>query len=127
MDPATLALIGAVTGVLGAVTGIAGFVLGVIGYRRSNQIKALDLRLELRKRRADLQLMLDDLAPLLHRAQGSRGAVLAATGLARSGAHEVWKKNGGTPIAKRFATASSWCRLGVKARRRRRNNWNRNW
>jgi hypothetical protein len=44
-DPASLSIIGAVTGIIGAIAGIAGFVLGYISYRRSQQIKALDLRL----------------------------------------------------------------------------------
>ncbi|BDD94274.1 MULTISPECIES: hypothetical protein [unclassified Pandoraea] len=37
------------TGYVGVVTGVAGMAMGFRGYRRSNQIKALDLRLELRK------------------------------------------------------------------------------
>ena len=54
-DPASLSIIGAVTGLIGGITGIAGLVVGYIGYRRSQQIKALDLRLELRKQVSDLR------------------------------------------------------------------------
>lgn len=48
-DPDLLGYTGAITGVIGAISGIAGSVLGYIAYRRSDQLKALDLRLELRK------------------------------------------------------------------------------
>src|SRR6266508_6461106 len=54
-DPASLSIIRAVTGLIGGITGIAGLVVGYIGYRRSQQIKALDLRLELRKQVSDLR------------------------------------------------------------------------
>jgi hypothetical protein len=48
-SPLTFEL-GSVTGIIGAITGPAGCILGVLSYRRSQQIKALYLRLELRKR-----------------------------------------------------------------------------
>jgi ribosomal protein L21E len=37
------------TGYVGMVTGIVGAVIGIAAYLRSNKIKKLDLRLELRK------------------------------------------------------------------------------
>ena len=90
-DAASLSIIGAVTGIIGAIAGIAGFVLGYISYRRSQQIKALDLRLELRKQVSDLRAMVEELPDLLPRSWESRIAVLSATGLLRSGAFESWK------------------------------------
>ncbi len=75
-DPASLSIIGAVTGIIGAIAGIAGFVLGYISYRRSQQIKALDLRLELRKQVSDLRAMVEELPDLLPRSWESRIAVL---------------------------------------------------
>ena len=90
-DPASLSIIGAVAGIVGAITGIAGFVLGYISYRRSQQIKALDLRLELRKQASDLRAMVEELPDLLQRSRQSRMAVLSATGMLRTGAFEVWK------------------------------------
>lgn len=48
-DGELLSYVVAVTGVVGAVTGIAGAVMGFISYRRSKEMKTLDLRLELMK------------------------------------------------------------------------------
>jgi hypothetical protein len=44
-----MSFVGVITGVVGTVTGIAGAAMGYVGYRRSVKMKALDLRLELRK------------------------------------------------------------------------------
>src|SRR6266576_178116 len=41
--------VGVVTGIVGMITGVTGACLGYLGYRRSGRVKALDLRLELRK------------------------------------------------------------------------------
>jgi len=54
-EPHWTAYVGIVTGAIGAVTGIAGAIMGFIGYRRSTAIKALDLRLDLRKGIAKVQ------------------------------------------------------------------------
>ncbi|RMD18436.1 hypothetical protein EA837_03210, partial [Klebsiella pneumoniae] len=48
-NPSWTDYVGVVTGLVGMMTGISGAVMGYLGYRRSNQIKALDLRLALRK------------------------------------------------------------------------------
>lgn len=42
-------VIGTITGVIGALSGISGAILGFIAYRRSNEIKCLDLRVEVKK------------------------------------------------------------------------------
>jgi hypothetical protein len=89
-SPATLGIIGAVTGIVGAITGLAGFVLGWTNYRRLQQIKALDLRLELRKQVSDIRAVVEALPDLLERSRASRSAVVAATGF-RTGAFETWK------------------------------------
>lgn len=89
-DPDLLGYTGAVTGVIGAVTGIAGSVLGYIAYRRSDQLKALDLRLELRKNSSSLVSDANELLPLLGYAKRSKSAVAAATGMYKSGATEKW-------------------------------------
>ncbi|CAN7766076.1 hypothetical protein LJR034_007420 [Caballeronia sp. LjRoot34] len=78
------------TGYVGMATGIFGAVMGFIGYRRSNQIKALDLRLELRKALGDAHNSLSTLRALVNAAAGSRRAVLAAKGLGGSGAMAAW-------------------------------------
>ena len=90
-SPATLGIIGAVTGIVGTITGLAGFVLGWTSYRRSQQIKALDLRLELRKQASDVRAAVEELPDLLERSRASRSAVLAAMGVLKSGAFETWK------------------------------------
>ena len=90
VSPATLGIIGALTGIVGAITWTVGSVLGWISYRRSQQIKRLDLRLELRKQVADVRSVIDALPGLLERSQASHIAVLAAMGMAQSGASESW-------------------------------------
>lgn len=74
------------------VTGISGAVMGYIGYRRSNQIKALDMRLDLRKALSDSHESLTTLRALMESAVGSRRAVLAAKGLYRSGNMVAWEQ-----------------------------------
>jgi hypothetical protein len=87
----SLGIIGAVTGVIGAITGPAALVLAWISYRRSQQIKALDLRLELRKQVSDVRTVVEALPDLLERSRVSRIAVLAGIGVLKSGAFEIWK------------------------------------
>jgi len=89
-DPNWLGYAGAITGVIGAITGIAGSVLGFIAYRRSDQLKALDLRLELRKSVTSLVAEANELLPLLEHAKKSKAAVAAAVGIYKSGATEKW-------------------------------------
>jgi hypothetical protein len=91
-DPIWLSYEGAITGSVGAVTGVAGFVLGYVGYRRSQQLKALDLRLELRRAEADVRTSVLGLPDLLRRALDSRVAVSAARGVSGSGWLEAWRK-----------------------------------
>ena len=82
---------GMVTGLIGAVTGIAGAIMGYISYRRSNRLKSLDLRLELRKSVSDVHADLNRLKKLIDNANGSRQAVLVARGMSQSGPMEKWK------------------------------------
>ena len=85
-----LSYTGAITGVIGTLTGIGGAIMGYISYRRSGQLKALDLRLELRKADHDLRDTVKGLGPLLDRAMKSRRSILAAIGQYNSGAHDQW-------------------------------------
>ncbi|KXU89128.1 hypothetical protein CI15_08755 [Paraburkholderia monticola] len=71
---------GVVTGATGALTGIAGAIMGVVSIRRTTQIKALDLRLELRKASADLCHLFRGLRELIDEADRSRVRVLDVTG-----------------------------------------------
>jgi len=88
--PSWFTYIGAVTGILGSITGIAGFILGFISFRRSQAIKALDLRLELRKAESDVRADVSRLRDLLERSKQSRTAVSAARGVALGGNVQSW-------------------------------------
>jgi hypothetical protein len=88
--PAWLNL-GVVTGIIGSVAGIAGAVMGFVSYRRVSRMKALDLRLEVRKLKADCAGELRELPDLMTKANDSRMAVAAAAGWLNSGAIQVWK------------------------------------
>lgn len=89
-EPAWLSYTGAITGVVGAITGIAGAIMGYIGYRRTKELKALDLRLELRKGENELRGLVQDLPAHLEHAQKSRKAVASAIGHLGSGALKKW-------------------------------------
>jgi hypothetical protein len=90
-EPAWLGYTGAVTGVIGAVTGIAGAIMGYVSYRRTEQLKTLDLRVELRKLLTDVRALCADLREVMTRASKSRKAVAAATGGRSSGAAMKWE------------------------------------
>jgi hypothetical protein len=77
---------------VGAVTGIVGMITGAAGYVRAGRMKALDLRLELRKSETATRTTLDQLPGLIDHADGSRNAVHAATGNSKSGANELWRQ-----------------------------------
>tara|TARA_R110001599_G_scaffold64023_4_gene179388 strand:+ start:64708 stop:65217 length:510 start_codon:yes stop_codon:yes gene_type:complete len=85
-----LSYIGAITGLIGTITGIAGAVMGYLSYRKTNEIKALELRLEIMKTGVDAFQKAEDLVDLLARAKRSRNAVAAAMGMRQSGAYERW-------------------------------------
>lgn len=77
---------------IGIVTGIVGAVMGIIAYVRSNQIKKLDLRLELRKELGDTHETLSTLRAVIESAANSRPRVLAMSGLSRSGNAVAWDR-----------------------------------
>ncbi len=71
---------------LGTVTGVVGLVTGIISLRRVKSLKALDLRVELKKLVVDTDEALTHALQFNRDAHQSRVAVLAATGLAGSSA-----------------------------------------
>jgi hypothetical protein len=73
-------------GILGTASGLLGTILGWRGYRLAKTMKTLDLRLELRKADAEIRSRVRAMPELLNRAKRSREAILAASGLAQSGA-----------------------------------------
>lgn len=74
-----------VTGAIGAITGVIALLVSIASYRRSNAIKSLDLRLELKWGNVDLRSGLTALADLINTAERSRKAVATATGTYGSG------------------------------------------
>jgi len=80
-----------ITGCIGAVTGITGAVTGITSLRRVRRMKALDLRLELRKAEADARSISSELPELLEKADRSHMAVAAFDGSINSGAIGLWK------------------------------------
>ncbi len=89
-EPAWLSYTGAISGIIGAVTGVTGSILGYVAYRRTDQLKTLDLRLELRKSETTLNAVGKELVPLLDYAKNSKKAVSAASGMLGSGAISKW-------------------------------------
>ena len=80
------------TSYVGMVTGVLGAVLGILGYRKANEIKSLDLRLEYRRAINDCKSAMSKAEELLPYANQSRERVAAATGNYHSGAMEIWKQ-----------------------------------
>jgi hypothetical protein len=91
-EPQWLPYAGVISGLVGAATGIAGAVMGWIAYRRSNQIKVLDMRLELRKAINEAERSIGEANELLPFANKSRERVSAAQGMLNSGAIKVWQQ-----------------------------------
>ena len=92
-DASWLSVFGAVTGAIGTISGVAGAVLGFKGYWRATAVKALDLRLELRKAVSDARSGVEALPRLMGEVNLSRRAVLNARGMFRSGEMTVWEKS----------------------------------
>ena len=92
-DASWLSVLGAVTGVIGTISGIAGAILGLKGYRRANAVKALDLRLELRKAVSDTRSGVEALPKLMDEANRSRRAALNDRGMLNCSIRTVWEKS----------------------------------
>jgi hypothetical protein len=80
-------------GYIGILTGLVGTFIGIAAYVRSNQIKKLDLRLELRKGLGDAHEALSTLRAVMEAAANSRPRVLAMRGLGRSGNMAAWEQS----------------------------------
>lgn len=71
--------------------GVIGTVSGCMAYRRTGRMKALDLRLELRKADKDLRDLIGGLRDHLHQADISRRALATTSGGIKSGAMTAWQ------------------------------------
>jgi hypothetical protein len=67
------------------VVAVGGGILGFIAYRNSREMKALELRVQLRTRHHDFAQLVDHIRPLMASALQSRRNVNAAIGLSRNG------------------------------------------
>ncbi len=92
LEPDLMGYVGMATGIIGAITGISGAIMGYVSYRRSNNLKSLDLRIELRKAINVAHLNLRQLEKLIEYAYKSRERVAAATGKFKSGMMEKWQQ-----------------------------------
>lgn len=86
-------LVGMITGIIGALSGIAGLVVSVKNYHRVSTIKALDLRLELKKAFNDLDRLRRGLEEFLDSVNQSHEAVMSARGQLSGGAGQIWRKD----------------------------------
>ena len=93
LDAPWVSFFGPVTGAIGAISGVAGAILGFRGYRRANAVKALDLRLELRKAASDARSGVESLPRLMGEANLSRRDVLNARGMINSSLMKVWEES----------------------------------
>ena len=83
--------IGTISGLIGAVAGILGLIMGYIAYRRSNELKKSDRRLDLQKITNDTRIAGADLLEIVELAIRSRRAINSAIGMFRSGAMKKYE------------------------------------
>lgn len=105
--------IGVIGGVVGTLTGVGGFVLGILAFRRTGQIKALDLRLELRRCERSLRSEAGGIVQLLESAKASHTRLGAAQGNYQSGAMQHWLTEWGTDLASAESLAQQVAALGT--------------
>ena len=86
IEPHWMSYVAIATGIIGAITGIAGSIMGYIAYRRSNEIKRSDRRLNLHKLRNDVDIAGATLHDLLPEALESRKMMMHARGILHTGA-----------------------------------------
>ena len=91
-EPHWTGYVGMVTGIVGAITGIAGAIMGYVSYKKSNEIKSLDMRIELKKSKENFAIHLKQTEEFLPLANQSRIRVAAGTGKRLSGAMVQWKQ-----------------------------------
>lgn len=72
--------VGAVAGVVGMATGVSGAVMGFVAYRRTNQNKAIDMRIALQKDLTEVRELIGTVRESMASAASSRRNVLAAMG-----------------------------------------------
>ena len=84
-------IIGTISGLIGAVAGILGLIMGYIAYRRSNELKKSDRRLDLQKITNDTRIAGAYLLEIVDLALRSRRAINNAIGMFHSGAMKKYE------------------------------------
>ncbi|MGH9694628.1 MAG: hypothetical protein ACRD5Z_10825 [Bryobacteraceae bacterium] len=105
--------VGVIGGVVGMLAGVGGFVLGILAFRRTGQLKALDLRLELRRCERSLRSDAGGIVQLLEGSKASHTRLGAAQGNYRSGAMQHWLVEWGTDLASAESLVQQVATLGT--------------
>ena len=79
------------TSYVGMITGIAGAIMGFVSIRKVKQIKALDLRIELKRAVANINSDFKKLLEQMIEGDKSRMAVSSAIRMLKSGNTKKWK------------------------------------
>jgi hypothetical protein len=80
------------TSYVGMATGIAGAIMGYVSYRKIKQIKALDLRLELKRAVVNINSDYKKLLEQMAEGDKSRMRVASAIGMLHSGMTKKWNE-----------------------------------
>ncbi|CAK2014865.1 DNA repair protein [Vibrio crassostreae] len=83
--------IGIVLGLIGTATGCTGALISYKNYKKVQQVKSLDLRIELRRTVNEVRALLIETENLLPRAYKSRLSVHSAKGILCSGFTAKWQ------------------------------------
>ena len=108
-----LTFISVIGGAVGALTGIGGLVLAILAFRRTGQLKSLDLRLELRSCERALRSDASDIVQLLENAKASHTRLGAAQHNYHSGAMQHWLTEWGTDLARAKSLSQQVAALGT--------------
>ncbi|HEU0277133.1 MAG TPA: hypothetical protein VFQ95_04870 [Rhodanobacteraceae bacterium] len=110
-----LAYIGAIGGLVGALAGIGGLVLAILAFRRTGQLKALDMRLELRRCYRLLRSDAEGIAAFLKGAKGQYLQALANMGNYQSSAKQQWLTEWGADFVHAEAFAKQVASFEMRA------------
>ena len=116
LDQDWLTYIGAIGGLVGALSGIGGLVLAILAFRRTGQLKALDLRLDVRRCERSLNSDAGDIIQLLESAKASHTHLGAAQGNYQSGAMQHWLADWDTDLASAELLVKQTAALGTARR-----------
>ncbi len=78
---------------VGAITGVSAILISINANKKVNDIKSLDLRVELKKDIVTLKKEFEELKSIIVLANQSREAISAAKGVFNSGMMEKWKRD----------------------------------